>query len=146
MKKGVRQDDRASWATLLRRLAECVESAKLADLEELLAGSARLQIRLDKRSESQSPSSPPPDDRPPADWSSIADRLRSLPSRDEGEKLLSEVTSTKAQLERLARAMDLPVAKYENTEQLRQKIIESSIGSRLVSRAIRGDIDSVEDK
>ena len=144
MRKGSRPDDRAKWATLLRRLADCVESARPGDVEELLAGNGRLQIRTDTRQEQLFSS--PPETPPPADWWSIADRLRSLPSREEGEKLLSEVTSTKAQLERLARAMDLPVVKYENVEQLRAKIIEASIGARLVSRAIRGDVDSVEDK
>jgi len=39
--------------------------------------------------------------------------------------------------------MDLPIAKHENSEQLREKIIEASIGSRLVSRAIRGQVDGV---
>lgn len=143
MKKGPRHDDRAKWATLLRRLADCIESARPADLEELLSGNARLQIRSDKRQESLFS---PPDDPPPVEWSSIADRLRSLPSREEGEKLLSEVTSSKVQLERLARVMDLPVAKHENADQLREKIIEASIGARLVSRAIRGDVEGVGDK
>lgn len=144
MKKGPRHDDRAKWATLLRRLADCIESARPAELEELLSGNARLQIRSDKRQEPLF--SPPPDDPPSVEWSSIANQLRSLRSREEGEKLLSEVTSSKAHLERLARAMDLPVAKYENIEQLREKIIEASIGAKLVSRAIRGDVDSVEEK
>lgn len=144
MKKGYRPDDRTKWATLLRRLADCVENARPGEIEELLTGNGRLQIRTDKRQEQLFSSQS--DDPPLSDWSSIADRLRALPSREEGEKLLSEVTSSKAQLERLARAMDLPVVKHENAEQLRAKIIEASIGARLVSRAIRGDVDSIEDK
>lgn len=144
MRKGARSDDRAKWATLLRKLADCVESADSGDLEALLAGNGRLQIRADKRQEQLFSSSL--EDQSPTDWSSIADRLRSLSSREEGEELLFEVASSKAKLERLARAMDLPVVKYENVEQLRAKIIEASIGAKLVSRAIRGSGDSVEDK
>lgn len=144
MKKGSRQDERSKWATLLRLLADCIENARPADLEELLAGNGRLQIRTDKRQEPLYSSSS--DASPVVEWSSIANQLRTLPSREEGKKLLSEVASSKAQLERLARAMDLPIAKYESVEQLRDKIIEASIGARLVSRAIRGDGDSFEDK
>jgi hypothetical protein len=144
MKKGSRHDDRMKWATLLRQLANCIESARPADLEDLLSGNAQLQIRSDKRQESVF--SPPPGDSPPTEWSRIANQLRELPSREAGKELLSEVTSSRAQVEKLARAMDLPVAKYESIDQLRDKIIEAAIGAKLVSRAIRGDIDGAEDK
>ena len=53
--------------------------------------------------------------------------------------LLSSVSLTRKELERLGRLLGTPILKTDNMERLTEKIIETSIGSRLTSEAIRGD-------
>lgn len=136
-------DDRAKFAELLRRLAECVEHSSADAVDELIAGRARLQI---VGASKERPLRTRRDERDEMDWFKIADRLKAFGSRDAGEHFIDELALTRMDLERLARAMDLPVAKNDNLTRLREKIIESSIGSRLASLAIRGDFGPPKDK
>jgi hypothetical protein len=129
-------DEHKALAKLLRRLAECIEGSSANDVDDLLAGRRELRIFTGIRSTARYPKSQGAQSR---DWSVIVERLRALRTRDEGQKLLDELNLTKTELERLARFMDLPVAKQDNAERLRQKVIEASIGSRLISQAIRGE-------
>jgi len=58
--------------------------------------------------------------------------------KPEDQKLLDDLNLTRTEFEYLARSMDLPVSKQDNADRLREKIIGASIGSRLISHAIRG--------
>ena len=130
-------DDRQKWATLLRRLAELVERADSADLEDLLSGRTELNVSRE-RGRVAGPVPRGREEFSEERWRAAAEQLRSFRTREEGDRFLSQVAPSRAELERLARVMDLPVAKHHKTEQLRDRIIESSIGSRLGSEAIRG--------
>lgn len=72
------------------------------------------------------------------DLQQIADQLRGLPSRDEGETFLREKIQSKTSLEAMARFLQLPVQRDDTVERLRAKIVESQIGHRLRSDAIQG--------
>ncbi|NOT15756.1 MAG: hypothetical protein HOP21_09335 [Methylotenera sp.] len=73
------------------------------------------------------------------DLSSIAETLLSLNSRDEGNSLLASKTLSRKELEALGKVLGTPILKTDNMSRLTQKIIEASIGSRLNSKAIRGN-------
>lgn len=137
MKKSRPADERSAWASLLRKLADCIEEASAADVEDLVSGRASLHIRS-RASRDSRPAPAQVREQPATEWKTVVERLRSLESRDEGERLLTEVAGTKALLEGLARYMDLPVVRQDTVEHLRRKIVESTIGSLLRSRAIRG--------
>jgi hypothetical protein len=132
-------------ARLLRALADCVESSSPAEIEELLAGKMSLG-KWSRGLHDRQPRSRPPGqnpDRKGRSWEqhelvALSEQLRNLASRDEGLDLLCEAKLSKKDLERLARAMDLPVVREDNSDKLRNKIVEAYIGSRLNSRAIRG--------
>jgi hypothetical protein len=130
-------DERNTLAKLLRSLADCVENSTAEDVDGLLAGRGRLRIEPQEPRQGRAPKR-----KVPAsgirDWVEITARLRALPSREDGQRLIEGLGLRRAGLEQLARAMDLPVSTRDNAERLRQKIIESCIGSRLVSQAIRG--------
>ena len=135
-------DQRRTVAKLLRIVAELVERTSLADLEDVIAGRATLVISsasepvaregarlrdVEKRRQ--------PDRR---DLGPIVGQLRQLGSREAGFALLTTLQLSKRELEAMARLMDLPVVREDDSEQLRRKIVEESIGARLNSQAIRG--------
>ena len=130
-------NDRNALAKLLRRLAECIENSAAEDIDVLLTGQRYLRIEpgvpsLTRTSKSKRFTTIA------RNWSEIANQLRTLSSRDEGQRLIEGLSLTRTELEQLARAMDLPVSKQDNAERLREKIVEFSIGSRLVSQSVRG--------
>jgi hypothetical protein len=129
-------------AKLLRRLADIVEHSAPAELEELLAGQPRLliskegpegfrrSVRRDLQTKKRASVS---------NLYGVVDQVRQLESREQGLDFLRSAQLNKIELERLARLMDLPVRREDDADRLRQMIVEASIGSRLNSRAIRGD-------
>lgn len=124
-------------AKLLRALADCLDASSSIDVDALVAGRAVLKIV----NQDHKPRSPKQEaqDHPVLDVSSLVGRLKDLNSRSEGESLLNGSALVRKDLERLARALGLPVSKEDNTTRLREKIIEGAIGSRLASQAVRGN-------
>jgi hypothetical protein len=130
-----------SAAKLLRLVADLLDQNSIAELEDLVEGRANLVI---SRGQTARQGGVRPRDvekrRQPngRDLSEAVARLRELESRDAGFTLLTTLQLTKRDLEEMARLIDVPVVREDDAAQLRRKIIEESIGSRLNSEAIRG--------
>lgn len=130
-------DHRKSLALLLRRLADLVEQSSARDVDSLMRGDRELHIIVpnqndkttgisSRRSGTATPSV------------EISERLNGLATREAGRELLDKELPTKTSLERFARYLDLPVHRTDTIESLKDKIIESAIGSRLRSEAVQG--------
>ncbi|MBP0617044.1 hypothetical protein J6595_15760 [Jiella sp. KSK16Y-1] len=59
-------------------------------------------------------------------------------TREEVERYLDRVATKKADLELIARQLKLPLSKREDARELVDKIVDSSVGYKLRSKAIRG--------
>jgi hypothetical protein len=68
----------------------------------------------------------------------IESALRGMKSREDGALFLSEKKFNKNGLVTLAKHLDLPVQQRDNMKHISEKIIETTIGYRLDSQAIRG--------
>jgi len=129
-------------ARLLHRLAETLERTSMADLEAISEGRATFAVSRDSaagRGELRDGELKKRRPRSGKDLAKLAAEVRQLESRDAGLRHLTRAQLTKNELEALARLMDLPVLRDDNSERLRQKIVEASIGARLNSQAIRGE-------
>jgi len=132
-----RPDERGNGAlaVILRDLARQIESIDDAELAQIMSGAAKLKLHVVGRRKQR-----------PAKHSRVADEelldlgatLRTAGTRDEGNKLLDERITSKDDMARLAKQLDIPVHKGESAEQIRNRIIESTIGFRLRSAAIQG--------
>jgi hypothetical protein len=58
-------------------------------------------------------------------------------TREEGGHILEAASMTRAELEKVARHLNLPILTQDKIERLREKILEATVGSRLNSAAIR---------
>ncbi len=65
----------------------------------------------------------------------LEELLQKVHSRSEAEELLKN--SKKTDLQKLAKALDIPVQSRDNISKIKEKIIESTIGFKLRSQAIR---------
>ncbi|MFY9260925.1 MAG: hypothetical protein WAO71_10505 [Gallionella sp.] len=68
----------------------------------------------------------------------IAKKLEAFSDRGVANNYLREVAKNKKSLELLARHLDISLSKQDKAEDLAIKIIESTVGARLRSSAIRG--------
>ena len=103
------------------------------EMDALLDGRASLSVNKNGRTQKQ-----PIPTRPSPDLAQIRARLQEYRSREEGVSLLSEAQLTRRDLELLARQLGLPILRSDTIERLESKIIESCIGAKLTSEAIRG--------
>jgi hypothetical protein len=127
-------DNQKKLAAFFRALANRLENSSLEELEKLLKTKDHPR-KSDRKPTYAIPNSQLDTSR---DWAQVADELRDMSTRDDGREFLEKLAFTRAELERLARVMNLPVSKQDNAERLKEKIVEFGIGSRLDSQAIRG--------
>ena len=70
--------------------------------------------------------------------SEILKELQGCTTRDEGYEVLSKYFNSKIELEAFARFLDISVLKQDKADQIKTKIIESTVGATLRSNAIQG--------
>lgn len=138
-------DGARAAARLLKALASFLEKASPDELTALLRGNNVTLSTTKRRAHNDEISKPLKSlSSMPLDVPGLAEALQSLNSRDEGFSLIGANSLTRRELEQLARLLKTPVLKTDNMERLTQKVIESSIGARLNSAAIRGNRETSE--
>lgn len=122
--------------SVLRMMTKIITAMSAEELEALASGKARLTIIPVKGDHDRSASDRIK--RPNVDIEQLRSRLAVAESTDAGFSILNEARLARAELEWMARSLDLPVLKQDSVGRLEDKIIEALIGSRLNSRAVRG--------
>ena len=64
--------------------------------------------------------------------------LQTCKSREQGHELIIGVLKNKKELEQFARYLDILILKQDKVEQIKEKIIEATVGAMLRSNAIQG--------
>jgi hypothetical protein len=125
-----------SALSVLRIITKMISTMSQEDLEALGSGKARLTITRSSTEQSELRL-----DRTKGgavDFDKLRSELGAMQSTEAGFEILDEARLTRAELERMARSLDLPVMKQDSIRRLEEKLIEALIGSRLNSRAVRG--------
>lgn len=122
---------------LLGALAKLVENSTQDELEGLLAGKASLRIVPMAKGNSTSLQATRPQ-LGEKELKALQETLLALESREAGVALLSGPSFTRKNLEILAKCFDLPIRKEDNLDRLRSRIVDTTIGARLNTRAIKG--------
>lgn len=120
-----------------RRLAQFLLGLTERDIVDIAKGTASLQVA--RREESRSMKRR----RHPAipaevELRQVLEHLNAAPSREAGFAKVDDAISGKAGLEALARLADLPVKRRDTVDDLRERIVEATIGYRLSSNAVQG--------
>lgn len=121
------------YANLTRQFLRFLEELKPEEIASLESRESRVEIRLSgpKRSEGK-----PHSGLTPEDLSKLGSELRAAATNERAATLLSGLN--KEQLTRLSRALDLPVQKSDTIDQIRERVVQSTVGFRLRSKAIQG--------
>lgn len=127
------QDD-INPATVFRRVSEALAALSADDLVKLTDSQYSVEIKAVRRRVKDDSESALTD----TDVEEAIRRLSVLASRQEAQVLLDSMYESRKQLEIVARRLDIPIAKQDKVDALRDKIIEATVGARMRSQAIQG--------
>ena len=122
----------------IRQFASAVRELNEAELDSFLLEleSASQSKRLESKREL---TTLPKIKTEPLDVHRVTSRITASASRDEGAAFLAELRLPRRELVVIARRSDVHVTKEDTVGDIELKLVEALIGSRLNSRAIRGD-------
>jgi hypothetical protein len=122
--------DKTPFIKLLRIVVQTIEDLDQDQIDQLVAGKAKLTFNPIRRiSDANTAPSPP-------DHNKILERLNECKNREEARLVLNEITN-KDSLAAIARALKVHVVKHDRREDIESKIIEFIIGGKLRTEAIR---------
>lgn len=119
---------------LLKEIAEQVASWPNENFRGIETGTHKVVIKLQKKKSSAKKATNLSDNL----LDDLAKRLQTCQSREEGLSLLARSLRTKKELELFARHLDVLILKKDKISQIRDKIIEATVGAILRSDAIQG--------
>ena len=117
-----------------KRIAEALDSLSDEELRKLSDSQYSVEIRATRRRTKDDPSFLPSD----ISAEDAITQITALPSRQEAQALLDTKFPSKKALEMIARKLDIPIIRQDKVEDLRDKIVEATVGARIRSQAIQG--------
>lgn len=123
---------------MLRRLLEAVENMSESDLDHLVTSTDRLKLTVTQPARAKTRISEGSKMSVDEMWTLISE-LQNCKTRDEAREILhrDRRAPLKENLTRVARLLKVHVNKHDRREALEDKIVESVIGVKLRSDAIR---------
>ena len=120
--------------TILEELAKQVSQLSETDIQKIGKGTHELSVKLVKKKTEQ----PESTELLAPQKEMLLSRLHSCTSREKGHAVISEALKNKKELEQFAKHLDVSVLKQDKVEQIKNKIIEATVGAILRSNAIQG--------
>ena len=119
---------------LLRNVARQIQAMDEATLNRVLEGGFRIDAGL--------PSKPKPTSKPSACSDEQINKLKAalneIDNHEEARRVIGNSLGSRAQLVGFARALDIPAPKNSTSEELKDRLVEATVGFRVRSAAIRG--------
>ncbi len=119
---------------ILEAFAKQASMLSESDIQKLEKGTHELSVRIVKKKPVQSSSIGLSEQQK----EELLSKLHRCTSRDEGLTLITEELKNKKELEQFAKHLDVLVLKQDKVGQIRDKIIEATVGAILRSNAIHG--------
>ena len=131
-----KKSDKSATVAVLREISKLISELSSAEIEAVARGEARLSLIF--ATQSDWPQSNHSAYEESASMDDIQAELAVAVSQDEAFAILDRAHLTRANLARLAKAIDIPVMKSDTVIRLQEKLVEALVGSRLNSKAVRG--------
>lgn len=131
-------------ALCLKKLAAQIEKIPVSALDRLARGDFEIEIVFSEKESMEKGVQA----RKPLEGSELLEiesSLRKMKTREDANSFLREKGLKKDALILLAKHLDLPVQKRDSIKKISEKIIETTIGYRLRSRAIQGSAEKNAD-
>lgn len=119
---------------VFRRLTEALDSLSEDELKKLSDPQFSVEIKAVRRRTKEDQGPLVPDN---SAEEAIA-QLAAQANRQDAQALLDARYPSKKALELIARKLDIPIIRQDKVEDLRDKIVEATVGARIRSQAIQG--------
>jgi hypothetical protein len=119
---------------ILEELAKQVSQLSAIDIQKIESGSHELLVKLVRKKSDQSGG----EELSVAKKDEILSCLNKCNSREEGHAVISNALRNKSELEQFAKHLDVLILKQDKVDQIKDKIIEATVGAILRSNAIQG--------
>lgn len=119
---------------ILEELAKQISQLPASDIQKIENGSHEISVKVVRRKSGQARGK----ELSAVENAEILSRLNECNSREEGHAVISDALKNKSELEHFARYLDVLVLKQDKVDQIKEKIIESTVGATLRSNAIQG--------
>lgn len=136
----MKNDARGQFVALLHDLARQMQAMDDVEFEKILSGDLKIEIRVAGGSQEQKRRKKKT--HSPEDTARLCNALRRTNTREQARELIDNALHTKDQLLELARALDIPVPKTVNMEHLKTRLVEATVGFRIRSAAVRGELET----
>jgi hypothetical protein len=119
---------------ILEALAEQASQLSEADIQKLEKGTHELSLSLVKKKTTQAGGAGLSETQ----MVELLSSLQNCESREQGHELVTDALKNKKELEQFAKHLDVLVLKQDKVDQIKEKIIEATVGAILRSNAIQG--------
>lgn len=127
------QSTKGQFVSFLRQLMRQLEGMDNAEFERFFAGQFNIELRAPRSR--RLPKAACSDE--------LVEKLKSTldkaGTREEARKLIDRSLRTKSDLMRLAHMLDIPAPKRATSEELRDRLVEATVGYRIRSAVVRGE-------
>ena len=131
------------FVSLLRDFAKQIQAMDDSQIERILSGDLGIEVRvLDKDTTKVSKGRVRCSDQ---EIDQLRQALQETNSREKAEALIEQYLYSKADMIRFARFLDVPASQKSTSEDLKNRLVEATVGYRLRSAAIRGSIAASAD-
>jgi hypothetical protein len=124
----------SSLAAFLKKLYRAAEALTDGDISVVVSGRKRLVVRTEEEAKAVEGNL----NFEPHDCTQLVGMLKSAETREQAQQIIEEAKLTREDLARLAKALDLPIRRTEDSDRVIEKVIERTVGFRLRSQAIHG--------
>lgn len=120
---------------LLAQLTTLIQDLSDENLEKITLGTHSLELKIVKNKSLEKGTSTTDS----VNVINVVSELDVFLDRDSASHYLRDLVKNKRDLELVARHLDIAISRQDKSDDLINKIIESTVGARLGSAAIRGD-------
>lgn len=119
---------------VFRRITEALDSLSGEELRRLSDPQYSVEVKVIRRRTKDDSNISSPD----ISAEDAITQVTALPNRQDAQALLDAKFPSKKALEIIARKLDIPIIRQDKVEDLRDKIVEATVGARIRSQTIQG--------
>lgn len=142
-KEPMHRSTKQQFVSLLRDFARQIQAMDDAQIERILAGELRIEVRAPEKERAKAREGKARCSDPEIE--SLRRELQEAGSREQARALIDRYLHSKADLVHFARVLDISAPQKSSSDDIKTRLVESTVGYRLRSAAIRGNVSAPPD-
>lgn len=142
-KEPMHRSTKQQFVSLLREFARQIQAMDDAQIERILAGELRIEVRAPEKDRTKAREGKARCSN--LEMELLRRELQEAGSREQARVLIDRHLHSKADLVHFARMLDISVPQKSSSDDIKTRLVESTVGYRLRSAAVRGNMSAPPD-